>query len=93
MARRRGPSTIACGDGPPPHRFATGRIESALHFKATKAPHARIETVSFVALTDRASAFKATKDTDRQCDTVSFVALSKDAKINLVKERDCKLAQ
>src|SRR3546814_4943964 len=20
------PSTIACGDGPPPHRFATGRI-------------------------------------------------------------------
>src|SRR3546814_13765156 len=26
MARGRRPSTIACGDGPPPHRFATGRI-------------------------------------------------------------------
>ncbi len=26
MAHRRSPSTIACGDGPPPHRFATGRI-------------------------------------------------------------------
>ena len=26
MARRRSPSTIAYGDGPPPHRFATGRI-------------------------------------------------------------------
>ena len=26
MARGRCPSTIACGDGPPPHRFATGRI-------------------------------------------------------------------
>src|SRR3546814_13541725 len=26
MARGRRPPTIACGDGPPPHRFATGRI-------------------------------------------------------------------
>ena len=27
MTQRRGPSTIACGDGPPPHGFAAGRIE------------------------------------------------------------------
>ena len=26
MARRCGPSTTACGGGPPPHGFATGRI-------------------------------------------------------------------
>ena len=26
MARRCGPSTTAYGGGPPPHRFATGRI-------------------------------------------------------------------
>ncbi|SBV32757.1 protein of unknown function [uncultured Sphingopyxis sp.] len=27
MAQRCRPSTIACGDGPPPHGFAAGRIE------------------------------------------------------------------
>ena len=26
MAQRRRPSTTACGGGPPPHGFATGRI-------------------------------------------------------------------
>ena len=29
MARLHSPSTIAYGDGPPPHRFATGRIRMA----------------------------------------------------------------
>ena len=26
MTQRRSPSTAPCGHGPPPHRYATGRI-------------------------------------------------------------------
>jgi hypothetical protein len=61
--------------------------------KATKAPHARIEFVPFVALAARASVLKETKDTDAQRKTVSFVALSKGVNIDEVKEPDHRLAQ
>ena len=56
-----------------------------LYAKATKAPHTRIEFVSFVALAARASVLKETKDTDAQCKTVSFVALSEGVNIDEVK--------
>ena len=59
---------------------------SVLCPKATKAPHAGIEFVSFVALAVGASPLKETKDSHAQRKTVSFVALSGDANIDEVKE-------
>jgi hypothetical protein len=61
--------------------------------KAAKAPHARIEFVSFVALRMRAPALKETKDTYEQRETVPFVALSGSANIDEVKEPERRLAQ
>ena len=45
----------------PSHRYPTGRIEPMLCPEATKAPHARIEFVPFVALAPRARSLRRQK--------------------------------
>jgi len=70
-----------------------GGLRSALRPKATKAPHARIEFVSYVALAARPSVLKETKDTDAQRKTVSFVALAETQISTRSKSRIARLAQ
>src|SRR3546814_12786546 len=66
MARGRCPSTIACGDGPPPHRFATGRMGRPLPAPSGREPTLKSKTSSRRSKILRNSAETAGRSEERR---------------------------